>query len=156
MLHYNVLVYCIQYLKGTKDKQLLFRCRNHDNITGYTDADRMIQENNKAISGYTFFLGELLISQSSKGQKLVSLFTYKAELIALSNRIQEAIVLQYLVKEILQISNTPTNIYCNNQAVIKSIEVDKTKYSIQTKHIGLQCNFIKCYVEEQLINIKYV
>ena len=34
--------------------------------------------------------------------------------------------------------------------------MDKTKYSMQTKHIGLQCNFIKCYIEEQLINIKYV
>ena len=81
---------------------------------------------------------------------------YKAELIVLSNRIQEAIALQYLVEEILQISNTLTNIYCNNQAVIKSIEADKTKYSMQTKHIGLQHNFIKCYIEEQLINIKYV
>ena len=93
MLHYNALVHCIQYLKGTKDKWLLFRHRNYDNITGYTDTDRMMQENNKAISGYTFFLGELLISQSSKGQKLVSLSMYKAELIALSNRIQEAIAL---------------------------------------------------------------
>ena len=62
MLHYNVLVYCIQYLKGTKDKWLLFGHRNHDNITSYTDADRMMQENNKAIFGYTFFLEELLIS----------------------------------------------------------------------------------------------
>ena len=78
------------------------------------DTDRMMQENNKVIFGYTFFLGELLISWSSKGQKLVSLFTYKAELIALSNRIQEAIVLQYLAEEILQISDAPTNIYCNN------------------------------------------
>ena len=34
--------------------------------------------------------------------------------------------------------------------------MDKTKYSIQTKHISLQCNFIKCYVEKQLIKIKYV
>ena len=93
MLHYNALVHCIQYLKGTKDKWLLFGHRNHDNITGYTDTDRMMQENNKAIFGYTFFLRELLISQSSKEQKLVSLFMYKAELIALSNRIQEAIVL---------------------------------------------------------------
>ena len=62
MLHYNTLVYCIQYLKGTKDKWLLFRHRNYDTITSYTDTDRMIQENNKAISGYTFFLGESLIS----------------------------------------------------------------------------------------------
>ena len=93
MLHYNTLVYCIQYLKGTKNKQLLFRHRNYNNITGYTNTDRMMQENNKAISEYTFFLGELLISQSSKGQKLVSLSTYKAELIVLSNRIQEAIEL---------------------------------------------------------------
>ena len=62
MLHYNALVYCMQYLKGTKDKWLLFRHRNHDNITGYMNVDRMIQENNKAISGYTCFLRELLIS----------------------------------------------------------------------------------------------
>ena len=156
MLHYNALVHCIQYLKGTKDKQLLFRHRNHNNITSYINTDRMIQENNKVISEYTFFLGESLISQSSKGQKLVSLFTYKAELIVLLNRIQEVIALQYFVEEILQISNTLTNIYCDNQVVIKSIKVDKTKYSTQTKHIGLQHNFIKCYIEEQLINIKYV
>ena len=62
---------------------------------------------------------------------------YKAELIVLTNRIQEAIVLQYFTEEILQISNTLTNIYYNNQAVIKSIKVNKTKYSIQTKHISL-------------------
>ena len=62
MLYYNALVHCIQYLKGTKDKWLLFEYRNHDNITGYTDMDRMMQENNKAISGYTFFLEESLIS----------------------------------------------------------------------------------------------
>ena len=74
----------------------------------------------------------------------------------LSNRIQKAIALQYLTEEILQISNALTNIYYNNQVVIKSIKADKTKYSIQTKHIGLQHNFIKCYIEEQLINIKYV
>ena len=156
MLHYNALVYCIQYLKGTKDKQLLFRCGNYNNITSYIDTDRIMQENNKAIFRYTFFLRELLISQSSKGQKLVSLFMYKAELIVLSNRIQEAIVLQYFAEEILQISNTLTNIYYNNQVVIKSIKADKTKYSIQTKYISLQYNFIKCYVEKQLINIKYV
>ena len=62
MLHYNALVHCMQYLKGTKDKWLLFGHRNHDNITGYTDTDRMMQENNKAISRYTFFLRESLIS----------------------------------------------------------------------------------------------
>ena len=93
MLYYNALVHYMQYLKRTKDKWLLFRHRNHDNIAGYTDTDRMIQENNKAIFRYTFFLGELLISWSSKGQKLVSLFMYKAELIVLSNRVQEAIAL---------------------------------------------------------------
>ena len=82
--------------------------------------------------------------------------TYKAKLIVLLDSVQEAIVLQNLAEEILQISDAPTNIYCDNQAVIKSIEADKTKYSTQTKHIGLQCNFIKCYIEEQLINIKYV
>ena len=62
MLYYNAIVYYIHYLKGTKDKWLLLGQGNHNNIIGYTDTDSMMQENNKAISGYTFFLGELLIS----------------------------------------------------------------------------------------------
>ena len=82
---------------------------------------------------------------------------YEAELIVLSNRIQEAIALQYFTNEILQISNTSTNIYYNNQAVIKSIKADKTKYSTHTKYISLQYNFIKSYIKDkQLIKIKYV
>ena len=93
MLYYNTLIYCIQYLKEIKNKQLLFKHRNYNNITSYINTDRIIQENNKVISKYTFFLRESLIYQSSKGQKLVSLFMYKAELIVLLNRIQEAIVL---------------------------------------------------------------
>ena len=74
----------------------------------------------------------------------------------LTNRIQEVIVLQHFVEEILQISKVVVNIYYNNQVVIKSIKVDKMKYLMQTKHISLQHNFIKCYIEEQLIKIKYV
>ena len=42
MLHYNALVYYIQYLKGTKDKWLLFRHGNYDNITDYMDVDRIM------------------------------------------------------------------------------------------------------------------
>ena len=61
------------------------------------------------------------------------------------------------MKEILQISNALTNIYCNNQVVIKSIDTDKIKYSTHTKYISLQYNFIKSYVKDkQLIKIKYV
>ena len=83
--------------------------------------------------------------------------TYKAKLIALLDGIQEAIALQNLVEEILQISKAPINIYYNNQVVIKSIDADKTKYSTHTKYISLQYNFIKSYVKDkQLIKIKYV
>ena len=93
----------------------------------------------------------------SKGQKLVTLSTYKAKLIVLLDSVQETIVLQNLTEKILQISKVLINIYYNNQVVIKSINTDEMKYSICTKYISLQYNFIKSYVEDkQLIKIKYV
>ena len=74
MLHYNALVYCMQYLKGTKNKWLLFRHRNHDNITGYMDTDRIMQENNKAISGYA---GRIFIRRASPSMfSFILLTTY--------------------------------------------------------------------------------
>ena len=42
MLHYNTVVHCIHYLKGTKDKWLLLGQGNHNNIIGYTNVDSMM------------------------------------------------------------------------------------------------------------------
>ena len=82
--------------------------------------------------------------------------TYKAELIALTRGTQEAIVYMHLAEEILQVLEALINIYCNNDAVIKTVTLDKIKYLEQTKHLDHKKDFIKCYIELQYINVKFI
>ena len=48
------------------------------------------------------------------------------------------------------------NIYYNNDTVIKTVTLDKIKYSEQTKHLDYKKDFIKCYIELQYINVKFI
>ena len=156
MEHYLALKHCYQYLKTTNNVWLQLRGKNQNTLNGYTDADSMIQEGHHAISGYTFYLNDSLVSWSSKRQTLVANSTYKTELIALVRGTQEAIVYIHLAKEILQVLKALINIYCNNNTVIKTVTLDKIKYSEQTKHLDYKKDFIKYYIELQYINIKYI
>ena len=129
---------------------------NQTKLLGFADSDRMVQEGNCAISGYAFFLGNLLVLWSSKQQTLVAASTYEAELIALARAMQEAIALTHLSEEILQIDNEPAMLYCDNKAVIKIVTDEELKYSERTKHLDLRRNFVRCYIEYDYINVEYV
>ena len=127
-----------------------------EELTGYSDADGMMQEGNKAISGYTFFFGNALVSWSSKRQTLVALSVYEAELQALAHATQEAIALNHLASELLQSSEDPVMIYCDNLGVIQLMTNEEIKHSKLTKHINLKKSFIRCYVENKTIDLKHV
>ena len=135
---------------------LQLRGKNQNTLNGYTDTDSMMQEGHHAISGYTFYLNDSLVSWSSKRQTLVANSTYKAELIALTRGTQEAIAYMHLAEEILQVLEALINIYYNNDTVIKTVTLDKIKYSEWTKHLDHKKDFIKCYIELQYINVKFI
>ena len=156
MEHYLVLKHCYQYLKTINNVWLQLRDKNKNTLNRYTDTDSMMQEGHYTISGYTFYLNDSLVSWSSKRQTLVANSTYKAELIALTRGTQEAIAYMHLAEEILQVLEALINIYCNNDVVIKTVTLDKIKYSEQTKYLDHKKDFIKCYIELQYINIKYI
>lgn len=136
--HYNAVKHCFKYLKTTKEKWLVLGGTNQTKLIGFTDSDGMVQEGNHVILGYAFFLGDSLVSWSSKRQMLVAASTYEAELIALAHAMQEAIVLTHLSEEILQIENKPIVLYCDNKAVIKIVTDEEIKYSECTKHLDLR------------------
>ncbi|EJC97318.1 uncharacterized protein FOMMEDRAFT_100104, partial [Fomitiporia mediterranea MF3/22] len=135
MEHYLALKHCYMYLKTTSNVWLQLGSTNQSILNGYTDADSMMQEGHCAISGYAFYLSDSLVLWSSKRQTLVANSTYEAELIALARGTQEAIVLTHLAEEILQVSDAPINIYCNNDAVIQTVTLDELKYLERTKHL---------------------
>ena len=154
--HLHAVKHCFQYLKTTRDYWLVLGGKAKEELTGYSDADGMMQEGNKAISGYTFFFGNALVSWSSKRQTLVALSVYEAELQALAHATQEAIALNHLASELLQSSEDPVMIYCDNLGVIQSMTNEEIKHSKLTKHINLKKSFIRCYVKNKTIDLKHI
>ena len=65
--HWNAVKRVYAYLKSTRDLWLTFGGQK-EGIKGYSDADRMSQEDRHAISGYIFMLNGGAVSWSSKRQ----------------------------------------------------------------------------------------
>ena len=63
--HLHAVKHCFQYLKMTQDYRLVLEGEAKEELTGYSDADGMMQEGNKAISEYMLFFGNALVSWSS-------------------------------------------------------------------------------------------
>ena len=70
----------LRYLKSSPRKGLMFSKNDHLNVDGYIDADwaRNITDR-KSTSGYFTFVGGNLVTWRSKKQKVVALFSAKAE-----------------------------------------------------------------------------
>ena len=70
----------LRYLKSSPGKGLMFSKNDHLNVDGYIDADwaRNITDR-KSTSGYFTFVGGNLVTWRSKKQKVVALFSAKAE-----------------------------------------------------------------------------
>jgi hypothetical protein len=98
-------------------------------------------EDMKSITGFLVYLGNSLISWTSKKQKLVTLSSTEAEFIALCDVTRELLWLQPLVEEYI-ISNVKedTLIYEDNTPAINLANNEQTKG--RTKHLSIKMKFI--------------
>ena len=60
-------------------------------LEGYTDADRSVHEDRKAVSGYAFLLDGRAVSWSSKKQEIIALSTTEAEYMATTHAAKEVL-----------------------------------------------------------------
>ena len=60
-------------------------------LKGYSDADGLMHEDQKAISGYAFLLDRGAVSWSSKKEEIIALSMTEAEYVALTQAAKEAI-----------------------------------------------------------------
>ena len=81
-------IYC--YFLGTKNLWLYYS-RKTKELVDYTDTNRIIAKDCHTISRYIFMLYSRTISQSTKQQKIILLFTTESEYIAAIYAIKEAL-----------------------------------------------------------------
>lgn len=114
---------------------------------GYPDSRR-------STSGYTVFLGDTLVSRSSKRQPTVSRSSAEAEYRAVENAIAEATLLWQLLQELHIPLQRATIIYCDNiSAVYLSMNPVQRQ---RTKHIEIDLHFVHERVAAGTVRVLHV
>lgn len=153
LAHWKAVKRIMRYLKGTNDYKLKYE-NCDDELHGYCDSDWASDiDKRRSCTGFLFKMSGGAITWSSKRQPTIALSTTEAEYMAMTSAIQEALWLKQLANEVhYQIKNI--NIFCDNQGAIKLAESDA--FRPRTKHIDIKYHFIRKYIEDSIINIKYI
>ena len=117
--HFNHVKHILHYLKGTLDHGLHFNSSSSTSLTAYSDADWAgCPDTRQSTSGYCVFLGDNLISWSSKRQVTVSRSFAEAEYRAVAHAVAETVWLRQLLTELHRPIQQATIVYCDNVSVV--------------------------------------
>nr|GEZ76727.1 copia protein [Tanacetum cinerariifolium]GEZ76734.1 copia protein [Tanacetum cinerariifolium] len=146
-----------RYLRGTVNSGLWYLKDFGFELTGFLDADYAgCKDTFKSTSGGAQFLGEKLVSWSSKKQDCISLSTTEAEYVSLSACcIQVLWMRTQLMDYGFHFNKIP--IYCDSKSAI-AISYNLVQHS-RTKHIAVRYHFIKEHIEKgsyKAVKVRYI
>nr|GEZ94423.1 copia protein [Tanacetum cinerariifolium] len=149
------------FFKGTIDPTLFIRRFDNEilvdsgfELTGFSDADYAgFKDTFKSTSGGAQFLGEKLVSWSSKKQDCTALSSAKAEYVSLSACCAQVLWMQTQLTDYGFLYNK-IPIYCDSKSAI-AITCNPVQHS-RTKHIVVHYHFIKEHVETSAIELYLV
>nr|GFA34260.1 copia protein [Tanacetum cinerariifolium] len=143
-----------RYLRGTVNTGLWYTKDSGFKLIGFSDADYAgCKDSFKSTSGTAQFLGEKLVSWSSKKQDCTALSTAEAEYVSLSACCAQILWMRTQLMDYgFQFDKIP--IYCDLKSAI-AISCNPVQHS-RTKHIAVRYHFIKEHVEKGTIEQYFV
>ena len=131
-----------RYLKGTIEFRLWYPKGNELTLVVYTDADWAGSiDDRKSTNGAKLYLGDCLVSWSSKKQPSVSLSTIEAKYIAATTCCTQVIWMRKTLEDIQVKYNELIPIFCDNTSAI-NISKNPVMHS-KTKHIPIKFHFLR-------------
>lgn len=140
--HFQLLKRILRYVRGTTHLGLqLYRSSTHD-LTAYSDADWAgCPDTRKSTSGFCVFLGDNIVSWSSKRQHTVSRSSAEAEYRAVANCVAESTWLRQLLTELRLPPSRATVVYCDN---VSAMYLSSNPVQHQrTKHVEIDLHFVR-------------
>ena len=140
--HLTALKRIIRYLQGTKALGLQLYKSSVTSLTAFSDADWAgCPDTCRSTSGYCVYLGDNLISWSSKRQQTVSRSSAEAEYRGVANTVAETCWLWNLLLELHVPITKATLIFCDN---VSSVYLSSNPVKHQrTKHVELDLHFVR-------------
>ncbi|GJU27906.1 hypothetical protein Tco_1166527 [Tanacetum coccineum] len=123
-------------------------------LTAYADADHAgCQDTRRSTSGSAQFLGDKLVSWSSKKQKSTAISTTEAEYIAMSGCCAQILWMRSQLTDYgFAFNKIP--LYCDNRSAI-ALCCNNVQHS-RSKHIDIRHHFIREQVEKGVVELYFV
>lgn len=129
--------------------------QRHLSLHGFCDADWGVSiEDKKSISGYCVFLGNSIISWSSKKQSFVSRSSTEAEYRAIADVSAELLWVMSLMDELQCLVIKPAVVWSDNIGT-GSLAMNLVYHS-RTKHVEIVIHFVRDKVAAKKLDVRYV
>ena len=143
------------YLKGARERGILYSNHGHNRVECFTDTDWAgSKEDRRSTSGKCVFGGGNLVSWKSKKQGFVSRSSAKSEYKAMTQSVCEIMWLHQLLTEVGIMTVVPAKLWCDNQAALHF--ASNPVFHERTKHIEIDCHFVREKIQLGLISTGYV
>nr|XP_048323011.1 uncharacterized mitochondrial protein AtMg00810-like [Ziziphus jujuba var. spinosa] len=154
-MHWSACKRVLRYLQGTKTFGLQIRPSCDITISGYIDADWASNvDDRRSIGNYCIFLGQNLVSWSSRKQHVVAYSSTESEYRSLANGAAEVLWLQSLLNELQVELNRVPVIWCDNVGV--GYLAKNPLHHQRTKHIEIDVHFVCDTVIQKKLEVRYV
>ncbi|GJY60634.1 retrovirus-related pol polyprotein from transposon TNT 1-94 [Tanacetum coccineum] len=152
--HLHAIKRIFRYLRGTVNRGLWYPKDSSIALTAFADEDHAsCQDTRHSTSGSMQFLGDRLVSWSSKRQKSAAISSTKAEYIAMSGCCAQILWMRSQLTDYgLGFNKIP--MYCDNKSAI-ALSCNNVQHS-RSKHIDIKFHFIKEHVENGVIELYFV
>jgi hypothetical protein len=153
--HLTAMKWILRYLRGTLDFGLLLRWSSASELRVYTDADWAgYPDTRQSTSGYAVFLGDNLVSWSSKCQLVFSRSSTEAEYRTVANSVAEAVWLHQLLHELHSPLPTSTLVFCDNLSAVY-LSTNPVQHQ-RTKHVEIDLHFVREQVACGAVRVLHV
>ncbi|GKA02514.1 retrovirus-related pol polyprotein from transposon TNT 1-94 [Tanacetum coccineum] len=152
--HLEAIKRVFRYLQGTINMGLWYPKDTAMALTAYADADHAgCQDTRRSTSGSAQFLGDKLVSWSSKKQTSTSISSTEAEYIAMSGCCAQILWMRSQLSDYgFAYNHIP--LYCDNKSAI-ALCCNNVQHS-RSKHIDIRHHFIREQVEKGVVELYFV
>jgi hypothetical protein len=153
--HFSALKRILRYVQGTLDYGLQLFSSSTTDLVAYSDADWAgCPTTRRSTSGYCVFLGNNLLSWSSKRQSTLSRSSAEAEYRGVANAVAETCWLRNLLRELHTPLSSATLVYCDNVSVVY-LSCNPVQHQ-RTKHIEIDIHFVRDLVATGQVRVLHV
>ncbi|KAK9069506.1 hypothetical protein SSX86_011410 [Deinandra increscens subsp. villosa] len=153
--HFQFMKRILRYLQGTLDFGIRLTPSSATSLTAYSDADwGGCLDSRRSTSGYCVFMGNNLLSWSSKRQNTISRSSAEAEYRAIANAVAEVSWLRNLLLELHVPLRSATLVYCDNVSAVY-LSGNPVQHQ-RTKHVEIDIHFVREKVRIGHIRVLHV